>query len=98
MEMMNLDGLKWLAIGACVLIGQACLTIWFVVLFGVASAVIGVGARSLVAGVLPWLGLAAGRSLPILSRPLKLRNLGKRPVGRHPLVVPAAHTHRHPPT
>ena len=35
------------------------------VLFGVASAVIGLGARSLVADVLPWLGLAVGVALAV---------------------------------
>ncbi len=77
------------------LLVSGAVTAGFVVLFGVASAVIGLGARSLVAGVLPWLGLAAGRSLPILSRPLKLRNLGKRPVGRHPLVAVAGPSPSH---
>lgn len=31
---MNLDGVNWLAIVACVVIGQIFLTVWFLVLFG----------------------------------------------------------------
>ena len=36
------------------------MTAGFVVLFGVAGAVIGLGARSIVADILPWLGLTIG--------------------------------------
>lgn len=31
---MNFDGLNWLAIIVCVIVGQAFLTLWFLVLFG----------------------------------------------------------------
>ena len=39
----------------------------FVVLFGVAGAIIGLGARSLVSSILPWLGLSIGIVLAIVG-------------------------------
>ena len=45
--------------GSALLIG-ASVTAGFIVLFGVAGAIIGLGARSLVADILPWLGLSIG--------------------------------------
>ena len=42
-------------------------TAGFVLLFGAAGLVIGLGARSVVAGVLPWLGLAIGVALCVLG-------------------------------
>ena len=45
--------------GSAILIGAA-VTAGFVVLFGIAGTIIGLGARSLVAGILPWLGLSIG--------------------------------------
>ncbi len=51
-------------LGRALVVGGA-VTAGFVVLFGVASAVIGLGARSFVAGALPWLGLAVGVALAI---------------------------------
>ena len=47
------------------LLVSGAVTAGFVVLFGVASAVIGLGARSLVADALPWLGLAVGVALAV---------------------------------
>ncbi len=49
-------------LGRALLVGGA-VTAGFVVLFGVASAVIGLGARSFVAGAMPWLGLTVGVAL-----------------------------------
>ena len=51
-------------LGRALLVGGA-VTTGFVVLFGVASAVIGLGARSLVDSVTPWLGLAVGVALAL---------------------------------
>ena len=45
--------------GRALLVG-ASVTVGFVVLFGVAGAVIGLGARPLVSDILPWLGLSIG--------------------------------------
>ena len=45
--------------GSAVLIGVS-VTAGFVVLFGIAGTIIGLGARSLVADILPWLGLSIG--------------------------------------
>ena len=45
--------------GSAILIGVA-VTAGFVVLFGIAGTIIGLGARSLVADILPWLGLSIG--------------------------------------
>ena len=42
-------------------------TVGFVVLFAAAGAIIGLGARSLVASVLPWLGLSIGIALAIVG-------------------------------
>ena len=42
-------------------------TAGFVVLFGVAGAVIGIGARSIVADILPWLGLGIGTLLVLVG-------------------------------
>ena len=42
-------------------------TVGFVVLFGAAGAVIGIGARSIVADVLPWLGLGIGTLLVLVG-------------------------------
>ena len=46
-------------LGKALLVGGA-VTAGFVVLFGTAGAVIGLGARTFVVGVLPWVGLAIG--------------------------------------
>ena len=51
-------------LGKAMLVGST-VTAGFVVLFGVAGAVIGVGARSFVVGVLPWLGLTVGIALAL---------------------------------
>ena len=51
-------------LGRALLVGGA-VTAGFMVLFGVASAVIGLGARSLVADLLPWLGLTVGVGLAV---------------------------------
>ena len=51
-------------LGKALLISGA-VTAGFVVLFGFAGAVIGIGARSVVADVLPWLGLSIGIVLAI---------------------------------
>ena len=53
-------------LGKGVLVG-ATVTAGFVLLFGAAGLVIGLGARSVVAGVLPWLGLAIGVALCALG-------------------------------
>ena len=52
--------------GKALLVGAA-VTAGFVVLFGVAGAVIGLGARTFVVGVLPWVGLAIGVILAIVG-------------------------------
>ena len=52
------------SIGSAVLIGGA-VTTGFVVLFGAAGMVIGLGARSIVADILPWLGLTIGVILTV---------------------------------
>ncbi len=51
-------------IGKALLVGST-VTAGFVVLFGVAGAVIGLGARTFVVEVLPWLGLAVGVMLAV---------------------------------
>ena len=51
-------------LGKALLVGGS-VTAGFVVLFGVAGTVIGVGARSLVASILPWIGLSIGIALTI---------------------------------
>ena len=51
-------------LGKALLVGGS-VTAGFVVLFGVAGTVIGVGARSLVADILPWIGLSIGIVLTI---------------------------------
>lgn len=51
-------------LGKAMLVGST-VTAGLVVLFGVAGAVIGVGARSFVVGVLPWLGLTVGIALAL---------------------------------
>ena len=53
-------------VGKAVLVGGV-VTAGFVVLFSVAGAVIGFGARSLVVDVLPWLGLTIGILLAIVG-------------------------------
>ncbi len=53
-------------LGKGVLVGLT-VTAGFVLLFGAAGLVIGLGARSVVAGVLPWLGLAIGVALCVLG-------------------------------
>ena len=51
-------------LGRALVVGGA-VTAGFVVLFGVAGTVIGLGARSFVGGVLPWVGLGVGVVLAI---------------------------------
>ena len=51
-------------VGRALLIGGA-VTAGFVVLFGVAGTIIGLGARSVVSDILPWLGLSIGIVLAI---------------------------------
>jgi len=51
-------------LGKAMLVGST-VTAGFVVLFGVAGAVIGLGARSFVVDVLPWLGLVVGIALAL---------------------------------
>ena len=51
-------------VGKALIVGAA-VTAGFVVLFGAAGAVIGIGARSIVTDILPWLGLAIGIVLAI---------------------------------
>jgi len=51
-------------LGKAMLVGST-VTAGLIVLFGVAGAVIGVGARSFVVGVLPWLGLTVGIALAL---------------------------------
>ena len=46
-------------LGKALVVGGA-VTAGFIVLFGAAGTLIGVGARSAVAGILPWLGLGIG--------------------------------------
>ena len=53
-------------LGKGVVVGLT-VTAGFVLLFGAAGLVIGLGARSVVASVLPWLGLAIGVALCILG-------------------------------
>ena len=53
-------------LGKGVVVGLT-VTAGFVLLFGAAGLVIGLGARSVVAGVLPWLGLAIGVALCVLG-------------------------------
>ena len=53
-------------IGRALLVGGA-VTAGFVVLFGIAGVVIGIGARSVVGDVLPWLGLAIGVLLAVVG-------------------------------
>ena len=53
-------------LGKGVVVGLT-VTAGFVLLFGAAGLVIGLGARSVVAGVLPWLGLAIGVALCALG-------------------------------
>ena len=53
-------------LGRAVLVGGA-VTAGFVVLFGIAGVVIGIGARSVVGDVLPWLGLAIGVLLAVVG-------------------------------
>lgn len=51
-------------LGKAMLVGST-VTGGFVVLFGAAGAVMGLGARSFVVGVMPWLGLAVGVALAL---------------------------------
>lgn len=53
-------------LGKAMLVGST-VTAGFVVLFGVAGAVLGLGARSFVVGVLPWLGLVVGIALALVG-------------------------------
>ena len=53
-------------LGRALLVGGA-VTAGFVVLFGIAGVVIGIGARSVVGDVLPWLGLAIGVLLAVVG-------------------------------
>ena len=53
-------------LGRALVVGGS-VTAGFVLLFGVAGTVIGVGARSVVADILPWLGLAIGIVLTIVG-------------------------------
>ena len=53
-------------LGKALLVGAA-VTAGFIVLFGAAGTVIGVGARSVLADVLPWFGLAIGITLAIVG-------------------------------
>ena len=53
-------------IGRALLVGGA-VTAGFVVLFGIAGVVIGIGARSVVGDVLPWLGLVIGVLLAVVG-------------------------------
>ena len=53
-------------LGRALLVGGA-VTAGFVLLFGVAGVVIGIGARSIVGDVLPWLGLVIGVLLAIVG-------------------------------
>ena len=53
-------------LGKALLVGGA-VTAGFVVLFSVAGSIIGLGARSVVADVLPWLGLVIGITLTIVG-------------------------------
>lgn len=53
-------------LGRALLVG-ASVTAGFVVLFGVAGVVIGIGARSVVGDVLPWLGLVIGVLVAIVG-------------------------------
>ncbi len=53
-------------LGRALLVGGA-VTAGFVVLFGIAGIVIGIGARSVVGDVLPWLGLVIGVILAIVG-------------------------------
>ena len=67
------------------LVGGA-VTLGFVVLFGVAGAIIGLGARSLVASILPWLGLTIGAILAIVGSWL---------LGGESFTRPSRHRRRH---
>jgi cytochrome c biogenesis protein CcdA len=49
------------------LLVSSIVTAGFVVLFGAAGAIIGLGARSVVVGILPWLGLGIGIALAIVG-------------------------------
>ena len=49
------------------LVVGGAVTVGFVVLFGFAGAIIGLGARSLVSSILPWLGLSIGIVLAIVG-------------------------------
>ena len=51
-------------LGRALLVGST-VTAGFVVLFGAAGAIIGLGARSVVVGILPWLGLGIGIALAL---------------------------------
>jgi cytochrome c-type biogenesis protein len=53
-------------LGKAVMVGGS-VTAGFVVLFGVAGTVIGLGARSFVADILPWVGLVIGIALTIVG-------------------------------
>ena len=53
-------------IGRAFLVGGA-VTAGFVVLFGIAGVVIGIGARSVVGDILPWLGLVIGVLLAVVG-------------------------------
>ena len=53
-------------LGRAFLVGGA-VTAGFVVLFGIAGVVIGIGARSVVGDILPWLGLVIGVLLAIVG-------------------------------
>ena len=61
------DGTSFVAhIGKALLIGGS-VTVGFILLFAAAGAVIGLGARSAVGSVLPWIGLAIGVLLTIVG-------------------------------
>lgn len=61
------DGASFLArIGKSLLIGGS-VTLGFILLFAAAGAVIGLGARSAVGSVLPWLGLGIGALLTLVG-------------------------------
>ena len=53
-------------LGRALIVGGT-VTAGFVVLFGAAGAVLGLGARSVVVGILPWLGLGIGIALALVG-------------------------------
>ncbi|MBI2855398.1 MAG: cytochrome c biogenesis protein CcdA [Chloroflexi bacterium] len=62
----NADSHPLRHLSQAVLVG-ASVTLGFVVLFGVAGTVIGLGARTVLVDVLPWLGLSIGLLLAIMG-------------------------------